>query len=308
MTRFMKSSFPIHGIVPPVPTPLKADGNIDSPAFHRIAEHLVEGGIHAAFVLGSTGECASLSFKRRIEALDSASTAFQGLVPLIVGVGDSSLDQSVALACHAAEKGASAIVLNAPSYYEISGKEMRAYLDRIVPRLPLPLLLYNMPWLTGHSFDDATILHAMEFPTLAGFKDSSGDLGYLSNLVSLASARPELTVLVGNDFLFLDSLKLGAHGAVAGGANLYPHLFRQLHDAFATGDTGKAAVLQQEISVRGARIFSATGNPSSVFAAIKGGLAALGLCEPHMAPPIEPCSPELIARFRSLLGPAPAAA
>src|SRR5690606_18158360 len=101
-----------------------------------------------------------------------------------------------------------------------------------------------------------------------------------------------------------DSLKLGAHGAVAGGANLYPSLFRQLHDAFAAGDTATAAALQQEIIARGERIFNATGNPSSVFAAVKGGLAALGLCEPHMAPPIEPCSPELIARLRTLLAPA----
>ncbi len=298
---------PIRGIVPPVPTPLKAGGAIDGAAFHRIAEHLADGGIHAAFVLGSTGECASLSFQRRIEAIDAAAAAFRDRAPLIVGIGDSSLDQSVALAGHAAGQGAAAVVLNAPSYYEISGREMRAYLDRIVPRLPLPVLLYNMPWLTGHSFDDATILHAMAFPTLAGFKDSSGDLGYLANLVTLASARPELTVLVGNDFLFLDSLKLGAHGAVAGGANLYPRLFRQLHDAFAAGDTSTASALQQEIITRGERIFNATGNPSSVFAAVKGGLAALGLCEPHMAPPIEPCSPELIARLRTLLAPAAAA-
>ncbi len=298
----MKAPSPsIRGIVPPVPTPLKSGGAIDRAAFHLIAEHLADGGIHAAFILGSTGECASLSFERRMEATDAAADAFLGRTPLIVGIGDSSLDQSVALANRAGEKGAAAVVLNAPSYYEISSKEMRAYLDRIVPRLPLPVLLYNMPWLTGHSFDDATILHAMDFPSLAGFKDSSGDLDYLSNLISLVSARPELPVLVGNDFLFLDGLKLGAHGAVAGGANLYPHLFRRLHDAFAAGDFGTAAALQREIIARGERIFNATGNPSSVFAAVKGGLAALGLCEPHMAPPIEPCSPELIASLRALL-------
>ena len=54
----------------------------------------------------------------------------------------------------------------------ISGGEMRAHLDLLLPRLPLPVMLYNMPWLTGHSFDDATLRHALAFPGLIGFKDS----------------------------------------------------------------------------------------------------------------------------------------
>lgn len=297
----------IRGIIPPVPTPLTPDGAVDQPAFEAIAEHLHGGGVDGVFVLGSTGECASLSLSRRMEAVAAAAAAFGGRLPLLVGIGDPSLDHSLMLAEKAADTGAAAVVLNAPSYYEISAAEMRAYLDLILPRLPLPVLLYNMPWLTGHSFDEETLRHAIGFPNLIGFKDSSGDLDYFGRLVRIASARPELAVLVGNDFQFLASLRLGAHGAVAGGATLYPDLFRSLADAFDGGDPSRAEWLQDEIQSLGERIFSCTGQSSSVFASIKGGLAALGLCNPQMVPPIRSCTPEQVAHLASILKRAAAA-
>jgi 2-dehydro-3-deoxy-D-pentonate aldolase len=291
----------IHGIVPPVPTPLCANGAIDADAFQRIAIHLTNGGAHAAFVLGSTGELASLAHRRRREALRAAADAFRGRLPLLVGIGDPCLEESLALADAAAEAGAAAVVLNAPSYYELSSKEMCACLDFLMPRLPLPVVLYNMPWLTGHRFDDTTLRHALSFPGLTGFKDSSGNLTYFSNLVRIASARPELTVLIGSDFLFLDALKLGGHGAVAGGANLKPALFRSLLDCHARGDLATAARVQAQITRLGNAIFPVTGQPSSVFAAIKGGLASLGLCNPTMLPPLTSCTADELAVLRFAL-------
>jgi dihydrodipicolinate synthase/N-acetylneuraminate lyase len=301
------STAKLRGIVPPVPTPLRRDGSIDAGGFRAIADHLVRGGIDAAFILGSTGESASLSLTRRMEAIDHATAGFGARVPVIAGIGDCCMEQSLELAHHAAARGIAAVVLNAPYYYEITGSEMCRYLDKILPLLPLPVFLYNMPWLTGHALDDHTLNHAMTFPGLAGFKDSSGDLAYLGRLLATVSARPELAVLVGNDFLFLEALKLGAHGAVAGGSNLYPKLFIKLLNAYHQGDTASAEALQREISARGERIFKTTGTPCSTFASIKGGLAALGLCEPTMAPPLQACTAEQVARLASLLAPACAA-
>jgi 4-hydroxy-tetrahydrodipicolinate synthase len=297
----MKQTSRIQGIVPPVPTPFRQDGSVDAESYHRIARHLKAGGADAAFVLGSTGELPSMSHSHRREAIRAAADAFSGQLPLLVGIGDACLAESLDLAEAAATAGAAAVVLNAPSYYEISSGEMRAYLDLLVPQLPLPVMLYNMPWLTGHSFDDDTIRHAVTFPGLIGFKDSSGDIDYFANLVRIAADRPELTVLIGSDFLFLDALKLGGHGAVAGGANLYPAMFRGLLDAFTRGDLADAAVIQAAIAGLGHDIFSITGQPSSVFAAIKGALAALGLCRPDMLPPLSTCTPADLAALRRVL-------
>ena len=293
----------IRGIIAPVPTPLKASGMVDCQAYAAIAKHLRQGGCDAAFVLGSTGECASLPMTLRMQAISAAAEAFRGIMPLLAGIGDCCLENSLMLADHAAMSGVDAVVLNAPSYYEISSGEMRCYLDHIIPRLSLPVMLYNMPWLTGHSFDETTLRHAMDFPGLIGFKDSSADPSYLGRLLEIACARPELSVLVGNDFQFLDGLCMGAHGAVAGGSVLYPRHFRSLMDAFARGDMQDAQHWQSTIRHLGKMIFDSTGQPTSVFASIKGGLAALGLCRAEMLPPIQSCTTEMISRFASLLEP-----
>lgn len=295
----MNTTSPIRGLVPPVPTPFRPDGSPDGDAWHRIARHLHDGGVDAAFVLGSTGELASLSHALRRQAVTAAARAFDGLLPLVVGIGDPCLEESLSLAEHAASEGAAAVVLNAPSYYEISGREMRRYLDAIMPRLPLPVMLYNMPWLTGHHFDRDTIRHAVGFEGLAGFKDSSGDLGTFAEIVEVAAERPELAVLIGNDFLFLESLRRGGHGAVAGGCTLHPHLFRGLLDAHAAGDDARAGELQGIIAALGRGIFDLTGEPGSVFATIKGGLASLGLCRAEMLPPLTGCGEQMIHRIRS---------
>lgn len=298
----MNSAAPvIRGLVPPVPTPFRADGRPDGDAWQRIAAHLHTGGIDAAFVLGSTGELASLHHTNRREAIRLAADAFTHLMPMLVGVGDPCLDESLSLADHAANCGATAVVLNAPSYYEISPREMRRYLDQIMPRMPLPVMLYNMPWLTGHHFDADTLHHALGFPGLIGFKDSSGDIDTFSTIVSIAAQRPELSVLVGSDFLFLEALRHGGHGAVAGGSILHPHLFRSLIDAHHQGDPLLAEELQTRIHQAGKAIYDLTAEPGSVFATIKGGLAALGLCRPDMLPPLTSCSPETIRRIQACI-------
>lgn len=291
----------IRGLVPPVPTPLRADGGIDGDAWQRIAQHLHTGGIDAAFVLGSTGELGSLSHTARREAIRLAAEAFTHRMPMLVGIGDPCLEESLSLAEHAATHGATAVVLNAPSYYEISHREMRRYLDRIMPRLPLPVMLYNMPWLTGHHFDADTLRHALDFPGLIGFKDSSGDIETFATIVSIAAQRPELSVLVGSDFLFLEALRRGGHGAVAGGAILHPLLFRSLIDAHHHGDSLLADEMQSRISTAGRAIFDLTGEPGSVFAAIKGGLAALGICRPDMLPPLTTCNPDAIRQIQACI-------
>lgn len=288
------------GIIPPVPTPLLR-GRVDAAAFGRIADHLARGGAAAAFVLGSTGELPSLSEPSRAAAVAAAAAAFRGRLPLLVGVGDTCLDETRRLADLAAASGAAAVVLNVPSYYELGDEDLRAYLDRVMPAMPLPVLLYNMPWLTGHSLGTDTLRHALGFPGLAGFKDSSGDLGYLAGLIRLASARPGLAVLVGSDFDFLAALRLGAHGCVAGGANLHPGRFRRLLEAHLAGRDADAERLQSEIAALGRAVFGITGRPSSVFAAVKGGLAALDLCSPEMAPPLLACSDAQVGELRALL-------
>ena len=56
--------FSVQGIVPPLVTPFDDDGNVDTRALSRLVEHQIAGGVHGLFVLGSSGEVASLMPRR----------------------------------------------------------------------------------------------------------------------------------------------------------------------------------------------------------------------------------------------------
>lgn len=297
----MKSPLRIYGVAPPVPTPLTATGKVDVPALHRITDQLVAGKCDAAFVLGSTGELASLAPESRETVIRAAVKALGGRIPLLVGIASPCPAETISLARLASDLGADALVMAAPYYYDLSAGELKRYFTSILPELDRPTLLYNMPWLTGHVLDMECFRAALEHPNVIGFKDSSGDLAYLREMVAVAATREGTTVLVGNEYFYLKGLQLGVHGVVGGGANLYPDLFRALQDAFDRGDPPSAERLQGQITRLGEQIFGITGRPSSVFPAVKAGLAALGLCQPHMALTLTACTASQVELIQGIL-------
>jgi 2-dehydro-3-deoxy-D-pentonate aldolase len=291
----------VQGIVPPVPTPLTSSGQIDGDGIYRIMDHLVSGGCDAAFILGSTGELASLSRKHRETVIRIAIDAAAGRIPVLVGIGDNCREETLSLADYASDQGGDGLVLNAPSYYDLTTDELIRYFDSILPLLDRPTMLYNMPWLTGHVLEMNCLRAALEHPNVIGFKDSSGDLEYIERMIAVAATREDVTVLVGNEYFYLEGLKLGAHGVVGGGANIYPNLFRALQDAHDQGDRATSEAVQSEITRLGSRIFNITGRPTSVFCGVKAGLAAMGICESHMLHPLTSCTDLQVEAIRETL-------
>src|SRR6185369_5383821 len=138
----------LSGIVPPLVTPLKDRDELDQAGLERLIEHVVGGGVHGLFILGTTGEAPSLSYRLRREFIGRVCQLTQGRVPVLVGITDTSFVESVALARHAADAGAMAVVLSTPYYFPAGQTDLLSYIRNIVAELPLPLVLYNMPSLT----------------------------------------------------------------------------------------------------------------------------------------------------------------
>lgn len=280
------------GIIPPVPTPYDDCGKVDESALRKILRYLVDGGCHGVFVLGSTGELASLNHDAREAVIRTTVDEIAGQIPVLIGIADTCPTTSINLARRARDHGADGVVLAAPYYYDLSSDELVRYIAHLLDHTNMPTLLYNMPWLTGHTLDEACLRRALEYPHMVGFKDSSGDINYLKTMIQLASKRPDVSVLVGNDSLYLDALQNGAHGIVGGGATILPQLFRQFHDAYQANDLATVQSLQVKINAFGDSIYATTGRPTSVFSAIKGALSTLGLCRPDMALPLTRCNDE----------------
>src|SRR5439155_14346309 len=216
-------------------TPLQDRDSLDIAGLERLIEHILAGGVSGLFVLGSTGEAPSLSYRLRRELLQRTCRQVAGRVPVLVGITDTAFMESVNLAGAAAEAGAQALVLAAPYYFPAGQPEMLEYLQHFAPELALPLFLYNMPANTKVAFEPETVRRAMEIPNIIGLKDSSGDMIYFHHLLGLLPQRPDWTLLVGPEELLAEAVLAGGHGGMCGGANISPRLYVDLYEAASAG-------------------------------------------------------------------------
>jgi dihydrodipicolinate synthase/N-acetylneuraminate lyase len=273
------------GIVPPVVTPLDDRDQLDVDGFERLLERIIAGGVSGVFILGTTGEGPSLSYRLRREVIDQACRIVNRRVPVLVGITDTAFVESVQLARHAATAGVDAVVLAPPYYLPEAQPELREYLTHLLPELPLPLFLYNMPGLTKVSIEKETTLWALEQPGIVGLKDSSGDLNYFSEAAGLLKRRPDWPLLIGPEEKLLAALQAGGHGGVNGGANVFPRLYVELHTAFRSGDLARAQILQTQIQQVSSALYHVGRHPSAIIKGIKCALACLGVCNDFMAEP-----------------------
>ncbi|MEO1614643.1 MAG: dihydrodipicolinate synthase family protein [Planctomycetota bacterium] len=274
----------LSGIVPPLVTPLSARDTLDVEGLQALLEHVITGGVSGVFILGTTGEAPSLSYRLRRQMIQETVRFVGNRVPVLVGVTDTAFVESVALAEYAAECGADAAVLTTPYYFPAGQTELTAYVRNITPLIPLPLMLYNMPGLTKVWFEIETLRTLSQIPSIIGVKDSSGDLPYFSKLCGLKQDRPEWTVLMGPEALLAEAHAAGGDGGVNGGANVAPKLFVECHRALVTGETSAAEACRTRID-EFQSIYEIGKYASRHIKATKSALSLLGICSDLPADP-----------------------
>lgn len=285
-------------------TPLSEPDRLDCAGLARLVEHILAGGVHGLFVLGTTGEGPSLCHRVRREVISAVCSQVAGRVPVLAGITDSAFGESVALAWHARESGADALVVAPPPYFATSQEELLGYLRRLAAAVPLPLLLYNMPVHTKVFIEAQTVVEAAEIPNIAGLKDSSGNMAYFHAVRSLLAGRPDFTLLVGPEELLAETVLLGGHGGVSGGANLIPSLYVALYNAALAGDLPTVRGLHEKVIFLGRRLYTVGGSGSGMLSGLKCALALRGICSDVMAEPFVRFGPEersiLADRLREL--------
>lgn len=292
---------PLTGIIPPMVTPLRDHDTLDVAGLERVIEHILAGGVHGLFILGTTGEGPALSYRLRREVIDRTCAQVRGRVPVLVGITDTAFVESVALARHAADAGTSAAVTTPPYYMPGGQAELQEWLDHLVPRLPLPLFIYNMPALTKVAFELETIRRAMQHPGVVGLKDSSANLDYIGQACALLPERPDWSVLIGPQEVLVAAARLGAGGGVSGGANVFPGLYARLWEAVRSGDATRVQQLDEAVAWVADALFHVGRHPSSLIKGLKCALALMGLCDDFMAEPFHRFRPEDRVRLRDRL-------
>jgi 2-dehydro-3-deoxy-D-pentonate aldolase len=298
-----KSGWPapaFEGIIPPLVTPLTDRDALDEPGLARLVEHVIAGGVSGVFILGTTGEAPSLSYRLRRQMVSRVCELVAGRVPVLVGITDTSFVESVSLATHAMGAGATAAVLAPPYYFPAGQTELISYIEHIAAELPLPLVLYNMPELTKVWFEIETLRTLAGLRGIIGVKDSSGDLKYFEQVVRLRQIRPHWSVMVGPEHLLAEAVRLGGNGGVCGGANVFPRLFVACYRAAAERNELRVTELNRVIHDL-QRIYTIGKYASRYIKATKCALSLLGICDDFMAEPFHRFRPVHRAAVEQIL-------
>lgn len=280
----MSETLSLQGVTPPLITPLKSRDEIDHPGLERLIEHVIKGGVSSIFILGSTGEAPSLSYRLRRELIQTTCRLVANRVPVLVGITDTAFVESVSLAQTAAGAGADAVVLSAPYYFPAGQTELIQYIRHINAELPLPLILYNMPSLTKIWFEIDTLQQLTDLENIIGLKDSGGDLDYYEQAIGLKSIRPDWPILIGPEAKLPDAIRLGGDGGVNGGSNVFPEIFVGCYQACVAGDDAKRDELLARI-INFQDLYEIGKYPSRNIKATKCALSLMGICEDHLAEP-----------------------
>ena len=274
------------GIIPPMITPLTDRDTLDHEGLERLIERMISGNVSGIFALGTTGEAPSLSYRLRRELIEKTCKFVNGRIPVLVGITDTSLVESANLAKQSADLGADAVVTSAPFYFPAGQPELQEYIEQLLPELPLPLMLYNMPALTKTSFSGQVVAWAMERESIVGLKDSSGNLTYFKQMVRLGKElRPDWSFLVGPEEVLGEVVLMGGHGGVNGGANLHPQLYVDLFDAATTGDLPRVRELSARVLALSSALYSVGQYGSAIIKGLKCALSIVGVCDDFMAAP-----------------------
>ncbi|WP_049562712.1 dihydrodipicolinate synthase family protein [Nonomuraea sp. SBT364] len=287
------------GVIPPVCTPLTSEGEVDAGSLTRLVDHLLEGGVDALFVLGSSSEVAYLTDAQRRVVLDTVIGHVGGQVPVLAGVIDMTTPRVLEHAAVAVAVGAAGLVATAPFYTRTHPVEIATHFRTLAARGGLPVYAYDLPVSVHLKLSAELLLELAADGTLAGVKDSSGDDGGLRRLI-LAREAP-FSVLTGSEVTVDSALWMGADGVVPGLGNVDPHGYVRLVRAAAAGDWEEARREQERlvrlfeiVHVAGSRM----GGSSAGLGAFKAALHLRGIIDhPATAVPQVPLDDDETGRI-----------
>jgi len=284
------------GIIPAMVTPIDDMGRINESALRKLTNHLIDGGVHGLFPVGSQGEFFSLTFEQKKETIRIVVDETRGRVPVYAGTGAVTTREAIETTKMAQGWGVSAVSVITPYFLVPSQKELIVHYTAIAKACPdLPILLYSNPDRTQVPFPISTVLELAAVDNIIGIKDSSGDMSITGEFIRLTRGM-NFHVLMGRDTLIYAALCYGAAGSICATGNVDPRVPVEIYEAFIVGDHKRA--LEAQYRLAPLRIAFGLGTFPVV---VKEALTMIGIDAGPAVLPVGPMTPENREKLRKVL-------
>ncbi len=282
------------GVVPAMVTPLTDEECVDEGALRGLVNHLIAGGVHGLFAVGTQGEAYALSADERRQVIEIVVDETRGRVPVYAGTGTINTRDTIAFTQMAEKLGVDAVSVITPFFISPSQEELYEHYAAVARSTSLPILLYPNPGRTGINLSPDLVSRLSHIENIVGVKDSSGDL--TNTLEYMRRSRDGFAVLAGRDTLIYATLVSGGSGAIAATANVAPALVAEIYDAFMAHDLPRS--LQAQNRLAPLRVAFELGTFPVV---IKEALALMGICSARAKAPVRPMADDKREDLRKVL-------
>lgn len=282
----------IHGVIPPIITPLDENENVDEAGFRKLLEHCLQGGLHGIFVAGSNGETMAITQEQRNRAIKIALDEVDGRVPVVCGVMDASTKRVIENIKMLEQLGGKYAVVT-PVFYarHATQDETIRHFEEISKHTNLPLIIYNIPPFTSQTLTPNTIFRIAEIDKVIGYKDSSGRMMDFIKCLRHFKNRDDFSVLQGSTSLAAASMLMGADGFVPSLAAGYPLPFVRLYEYGKAGNI-EGTLAWNDVSMALDAIYPMAKNQTT---STKYAISKLGFIDKRPAMPTEPITEKEMA-------------
>lgn len=288
--------FKPYGIIPPMVTPLTADGQINEPMLRKMVNFLIEGGVHGLFPLGTTGEFYAFTEEEHLRILQIVVEETAGRVPVYGGANHITTRGTIRLVEQCKKAGVNAVSVLTPMFITQTQDELYTFYRTIADAVDIPLILYNNRPKTNVHIEPSTVAKLSKIDNIIAVKDSTGDMTNAAEYIRLTRDNENFSVLMGRDTLIYGALCYGAAGAIASCSNVAPRLCADIYDKFAAGDLKGSLEAQYQLTPL--RLACSMGTFPEV---IKEGLVMQGIDVGKCLDPIGELKPDEKAKLRQVL-------
>ncbi|MGA2808503.1 MAG: dihydrodipicolinate synthase family protein [Terracidiphilus sp.] len=237
-----------NGVFTPLLTPWDENGQVNESEIRRFVPWLIGKGIRGVYANGSIGEFPRLTSAERRRVVKVVCEAAAGRVPVLAGVGEANVAETLDACATYADYGARAVAVVSPFYYRLDASSVYAYFAELATHSPIDLVLYNIPAFAS-PIDFNTFRELAGFPRIIGIKDSTGDVGAMIKMITaVRPLRPEFAFLAGWEAVFAPMLAIGCNGGVLGSSNALPEILCSIFDAFRSGNLDRAVRTQYKLN------------------------------------------------------------
>ncbi|MBA1837125.1 4-hydroxy-tetrahydrodipicolinate synthase [Corynebacterium sp. zg912] len=272
-------------------TPFDSDGELDLAAGRDLAAHLVEQGIDALVLAGTTGESPTTTDEEKIALLKAVREEVGDKARIIAGAGSNDTRHAVEMARAADEAGADGLLVVTPYYSKPSQAGVEAHFRAVAEATGLPICLYDIPGRSGIPIEADTIRALSEVPNITAMKDAKGDFLDAATLIQ----ETGLAWYSGDDPLNLPWLSVGATGVISVVGHAAPHALRELVTSFENGDLTRAREINAKTLNVLARQQGALGGVTFAKAALR--LQGIEVGDPRL--PVAAATREQVAQLQN---------